>query len=131
MKKRTQPISLRIQSIHSPDLGSLAIALEATEQTGEGRQALDIHRLKGELLIQTPGNEPAAEACFQQAIEAARRRSARSQGLRAAMSLSRLWHGQGKKKEAGKLLEEIYGWFTEGFDTADLKEAKTLLNYLT
>ena len=72
-----------------------------------------------------------AESCFQHAIEVARRQSAKSWELRAAMSLSRLWQKQGKREEARQLLAEVYGWFTEGFDTPDLKEAKALLEELS
>ncbi len=71
-----------------------------------------------------------AEACFWKAIEIARKQQAKSLELRAAMSLARLWQ-QGKKAEAGPMLAEIYGWFTEGFDTADLKEAKALRGELS
>jgi predicted ATPase len=71
-----------------------------------------------------------AEACFHKATEIARRQSAKSLELRAVMSLSRLWQSQGKKKEAHEMLAEIYGWFTEGFDTADLQDAKALLQEL-
>ncbi len=70
------------------------------------------------------------EACFQQAIEIARRQQAKSFELRATMSLCRLWQQQGKQEEAHALLSEIYGWFTEGFDTTDLIEAKALLGAL-
>jgi predicted ATPase len=71
-----------------------------------------------------------AEACFQQALNIARRQEAKSWELRAAMSLARLWLSQGKDQAAYDLLAPVYGWFTEGFDTADLKEAKTLLQKL-
>jgi predicted ATPase len=71
-----------------------------------------------------------AEACFQQALDVARRQEAKSLELRAAVSLSRLWQQQGKRTEAYNLLAPIYGWFTEGFDTADLQEAKALLEVL-
>jgi predicted ATPase len=71
-----------------------------------------------------------AEACFQQALDVARRQEAKSLELRAAMSLSRLWQQQGKRAEARELLAPIYGWFTEGFDTADLQEARVLLEAL-
>ena len=71
-----------------------------------------------------------AESCFRQALEIARRQEAKSLELRAAMSLSRLWQQQGKRAEAYELLAPIYGWFTEGFDTADLQEAKALLEEL-
>src|SRR5205823_3692624 len=77
----------------------------------------------------TPSTQEA-EACFRQAIEIARGQSAKAWELRAVMSLSRLWQQQGKKDEARQMLVEIYGWFTEGFDTADLKEAGALLQEL-
>ena len=71
-----------------------------------------------------------AEACFQQALDVSRQQQAKSFELRAAMSLARLWQRQGKRQEAYDLLAPIYGWFTEGFDTADLKDAKILLQEL-
>jgi predicted ATPase len=83
------------------------------------------------LLLQQAVPEPAqAEACFQHALTIARRQQAKSWELRAAMSLSRLWQRQGKRREARGLLAPIYGWFTEGFDTPDLREAKALLETL-
>jgi predicted ATPase len=92
----------------------------------------EVHRIKGELLLaQVAADEQGAEACFQNALKIARGQSAKSLELRAAMSLSRLWQRQGKKAEAQRLLAGIYGWFTEGFDTADLKQAKALLEELT
>ena len=75
--------------------------------------------------------EEEAEACFLKAIEIARRQQAKSLELRATMSLARLWLRHGKSKEARKMLAEIYGWFTEGFDTADLKDAKAMLEELS
>src|SRR5262245_25235495 len=75
--------------------------------------------------------EQEAEGCFLKAIEIARKQQAKSLELRAVMSLARLWKTQGKKVEARKMLAEIYGWFTEGFDTADLKDAKALLEELS
>jgi adenylate cyclase len=75
--------------------------------------------------------EREAEECFLKAIEIARRQQAKSLELRAVMSLARLWKRQGKKEEARQMLAEIYGWFTEGFDTADLKDAKALLEELS
>ena len=71
--------------------------------------------------------DPEAEICFQQALDVARRQCAKSLELRAAMSLSRLWLRQGKRVEARQLLAAVYNWFTEGFETADLQEARTLL----
>ncbi len=74
---------------------------------------------------------PQAETCFHQALDIARRQQAKSWELRAAMSLARLWQSQGKRQDAHDLLAPVYNWFTEGFDTADLKEAKTLLDQLS
>ncbi len=78
----------------------------------------------------TPDPQAAAEEYFHKAIDIARQQQAKSLELRAVTSLSRLWQKQGKREEAHKMLAEIYGWFTEGFDTADLKEAKALLEEL-
>ena len=90
-----------------------------------------MYRLKGELLLQQAvPDAPQAEACFQQALAVARRQQAKSWELRAAMSLSRLWQQQGKRTEARELLAPIYRWFTEGFDTPDLQEARALLEEL-
>jgi adenylate cyclase len=92
----------------------------------------ELHRVKGELLLASaPNTSGEAEACFNQALDIARKQSARSLELRAATSLARLWQGQGKLKEARDLLAPIYDWFSEGFDTADLKEAKVLLDELS
>lgn len=91
----------------------------------------ELNRIKGQLLLsQAVPNEEQAESCFQQAIKVTRSQSAKSLELRSTMSLSRLWQKRGKKAEARRLLAEIYGWFTEGFDTADLKAAKALLEEL-
>ena len=90
-----------------------------------------LYRLRGELLLQHAVAQPGeAEACFQQALAIARRQQAKALELRAAMSLARLWQRQGKRAEAHALLAPIYGWFTEGFDTADLQEARALLDAL-
>jgi hypothetical protein len=78
-----------------------------------------------------PDSQSEAETCFKKSIEIARCQSAKSLELRAVMSLSRLWQRQGKKDQARQMLAEIYGWFTEGFDTKDLQEAKALLEALT
>jgi len=82
------------------------------------------------LLQQTLTQQEEAEACFQQALTVARRQQAKSLELRATMSLARLWQQQGKRVAARELLAPVYGWFTEGFDTADLQEAKALLEAL-
>jgi predicted ATPase len=91
-----------------------------------------LHRLKGEFLLQgaAEGADRDAEACFQQALAVARRQQAKSLELRAAMSLNRLYRRQGRLDAAGPLLAESYGWFTEGFDTPDLQEARALLDAL-
>jgi predicted ATPase len=91
----------------------------------------ELYRLKGELLLQqVVPDEHQAEACFQQALDIARRQQAKSLELRAAISLSQLWQQQGKRAEAYELLAPIYYWFTEGFDTPDLQDAKALLDEL-
>jgi TOMM system kinase/cyclase fusion protein len=109
----------------------LAEALTQVHKTSESQTEAELHRLKGELLLSlSADNQAEAEACFHQALAVARRQQAKSLELRAAMSLSRLWQQQGKRTEAHQLLAEIYGWFTEGFDTADLQDAKTLLEEL-
>jgi predicted ATPase len=111
-------------------LATLAEALAAAQATGERWAEAELHRLRGSLLLHTGTPQVEVETCFQQALDVARRQQARSLELRAAMSLSRLWHQQGKRKEAYDLLAEVYAWFTEGFDTADLQEAKALLEEL-
>jgi predicted ATPase len=89
----------------------------------------EAHRLRGELLLrQDHPNVAEAQSCFQRAIEIARNQSAKSFELRATMSLARLLVKQGRRDEARTILAEIYNWFTEGFDTADLKDAKALLD---
>jgi predicted ATPase len=106
----------------------LAEALTHADNTGECFYEAELHRLKGELrLQQSSDNHPEAESCFHHALDIARTQQAKSLELRAATSLARLWQQQGKRAEAQALLAPIYGWFTEGFDTADLQEAKALL----
>ena len=113
------------------ELRLLTEALAAFEASGQGDKLTEVHRLQGELLLRQPAPDAAqAEACFQQALAIARRQQAKSWELRAATSLSRLWQQQGKRAEAHELLAPIYGWFTEGFDTADLQDAKALLEEL-
>jgi len=91
----------------------------------------EIHRIKGELLLQQAVPDvPQAESCFQQALAVAHRQQAKSYELRAALSLSRLWQQQGKRAAAYQLLAETYRWFTEGFDTPDLQESRALLDTL-
>jgi adenylate cyclase len=100
--------------------------LAVSNRNGEPFYDAELWRLKGELLtMQDKTSE--AESCFQRAIEIARQQSARSLELRACTSLARLWQTQGKRAEARQVLSEIHAWFTEGFDTADLREATSLL----
>ena len=102
--------------------------LETSEQ---GYIFSEAYRLQGELLLQLAAPDATqAAACFQQALAIARRQQAKSWELRAAISLARLWQRQGKRTDAYELLAPTYGWFTEGFDTADLQEAKALLEEL-
>jgi predicted ATPase len=109
----------------------LAEALEQVDQMGGYWCAAELYRLQGELLLALPVQRPAeAETCFRQVLDVARHQQAKSRALRAAMSLSRLWQRQGKRDAARALLAPIYGWFTEGFDTADLQEAQALLEEL-
>jgi predicted ATPase len=109
----------------------LAEALAHVEYTSERLYEAEVYRIKGELLLQqTVPDVPQADACFQQALAVARRQQAKSWELRAAMSLARLWQREGKHAEARELLAPVYGWFTEGFDTADLQEARALLEAL-
>jgi predicted ATPase/class 3 adenylate cyclase len=110
----------------------LAEALGEAHTTVARYYEAELYRLKGELLlVRSHERHREAETCFRQALEVARRQQAKSLELRAAMSLSRLWRRQDKREEARQLLAEVYGWFTEGFDTADLREAKALLEELS
>ena len=136
----------------------LAVLAEAYGKVGQGEEALavltealalvkhkdermweaELDRLRGELMLtqsrvqrRESRVQKEAEECFQQAVEVARQQQAKSLELRAVMSLSRLWQEQGKKEEARQMLLEIYDWFTEGFDTKDLQEAKALLEELS
>jgi predicted ATPase len=106
-------------------------AMEAAERTKENWCEADIHRTAGDIALMSPEPDPAkAEAHFQRALAIARRQQAKSWELRSAMSMARMWRGQGKRQQAHNLLAPVYGWFTEGFDTKDLKEAKELLETL-
>jgi class 3 adenylate cyclase/predicted ATPase len=112
-------------------LTALAEALAQVDITGERWCESELHRLKGELLLSwSADRQTKAEACFLQALDIASSQQAKSLELRAATSLARLWQKQGKRKEARELLAPIYNWFSEGFDTADLKDAKALLEEL-
>ena len=109
----------------------LAEALAHMDTTGERYFAAEVYWLKGELLWrQAIPDETQAETCLHQALDIARHQQTRAWELRAAVSLARLWQRQGKRAAAQQMLVEIYGWFTEGFDTVDLQEAKVLLEEL-
>jgi predicted ATPase len=123
----------------------LGEALAAAHQTGARYYEAELYRLKGELLLAKEGEREGkghkakgtrqkveeVEACFQQALAVARRQQARSLELRAAMSLSRLWQRHGQKEQARQLLTPIYHWFSEGFDTTDMQQARALLAELS
>jgi predicted ATPase len=112
-------------------LQALAEAHALVEQHEERWWEAEVCRLRGILLLRQTGTSQAeAEAWLQRALDVARSQEAKSWELRAAMSLSRLWQQQGKEAEAHALLLPVYSWFTEGFDTADLQEAKALLEAL-
>ena len=114
---------------HTEDgLQALAEAHTLVEQHEERWWEAEVCRLRGVLLLRQPGTPQAeAETWLQRALDVARHQEAKSLELRAAMSLSRLWQQQGKRQEAYDLLAPIYDWFTEGFDTADLQDARALL----
>ena len=112
-------------------LAVLTEALTHVETTGERWYEPELYRLKGALLLQqSSDNQAEAESCFHKAMAIAQNQRAKSFELRAATSLARLWQQQGKRQEAHDLLAPAYHWFTEGFDTADLKDAKALLDAL-
>jgi predicted ATPase len=121
-------------TLGEPEVGLalLAEALALAETTGERWYEPELYRLKGELLLQLSSDHAAeAASSFQKALEVARSQQAKSLELRAAASLARLWHQQGKRQEAHDLLAPVYHWFTEGFDTADLQDAKALMDELS
>jgi predicted ATPase len=106
-------------------------AMTAVELTKERWNEAELHRIAGEIALMSPERDTAkAEAYFERALAIAREQQAKSWELRAAMSMARLWRDQGKRKEARELLAPVYGWFTEGFDTLDLKQARALLDEL-
>lgn len=106
-------------------------ALSAMESTGERVYEAELYRLKGDSLLMQDASEKEIETNYQQAIDIARRRNTKSPELRATVGLCQLWQSQGKREEAHQILVEIYNWFTEGFDTSDLKKAKDLLDELS
>jgi predicted ATPase len=107
-------------------------AKAAMEDTKEILWEPEVHRIAGEIALKSPQREASkAQACFEHALAVARQQQAKSLELRAAMSLARLWRSQGNVQQARELLAPVYGWFTEGFDTRDLKDAKALLDTLS
>jgi predicted ATPase len=120
-------------TMEQPEAGLtvLSEALALVDKTGEHWYDPELYRLKGELLLQqSSDNATEAESCFRHALGIAQKQQAKSFELRTATSLAKLWHQQGKRQEAHDLLAPVYGWFTEGFDTADLIDAKALLDEL-
>jgi predicted ATPase len=107
-------------------------AMTAVEQTKERWCEPEVNRIAGEIALKSPVPDAAkAQAYFNRALAVARQQQTKSWELRAATSMARLWRDQGKREEARELLAPVYGWFTEGFDTLDLKEAKALLDELS
>jgi predicted ATPase len=106
-------------------------AIRAVDSTKERWFEAEVHRIAGEISLQLPEPDRArAQTYFQNALTISRQQQAKSWELRAAMSMAHLWRDQGKRNEARELLAPVYGWFTEGFDTRDLKEARALLDEL-
>jgi predicted ATPase len=133
-----EPMHLQYLAMAYAELGQLGDAwrciddaIAKVERSKEKRGEAEVHRTAGEIALKssTPDVEKA-EAYFERALAIARQQQAKSWELRAAMSMARLWRDQGKRDEARDLLAPVYGWFTEGFDTLDLKEAKALLDEL-
>ena len=105
--------------------------MNAVDTTKESWWRVEVHRIAGQIVLKSlEPDEVKAEVYFERALTIARQQQAKSWELRAAMSMARLWRDQGKREEARELLAPVYGWFTEGFDTLDLKEAKALLDEL-
>jgi predicted ATPase len=117
-------------TLGQPEAGLTVLteALTLADKTGERWYEPELYRLKGVLLLQpSSDNQAEAETCFHHALDLARSQQAKSFELRTATSLAKLWQQQGKRQEAHDLLAPVYGWFTEGFDTADLQDAEALL----
>jgi predicted ATPase len=136
VRQVTRPYMLGVLASAKADLGKpgeglelLKDALAATEVSGERWWQAELHRLRGRLLVARRQHDES-EACFRWAIEVSSGQRARTLELRAATSLARLWRDRDMNAEARDLLAPVYGWFTEGFDTLDLKEAKILLDAL-
>jgi predicted ATPase len=117
------------QEEHEAAITAVKEGLQVQEKTGYGHWDAELHRLEGIALVGLHRLKEGQDA-FEEALRIARRQQAKSYELRAATSLARLWGELGRSAEARELLAPIYGWFTEGFDTLDLKQAKTLLEEL-
>jgi len=131
-RPRLTPLALlNLARAHAELAGCIGQAITVIETTGETWSEAEVHHIGGEIALLMPNPEAAkAQAYFERALTIARAQQAKSWELRAAMSMVRLWRDQGKRDEARALLAPVYGWFTEGFDTFDLKEAKNLLDEL-
>ena len=105
----------------------LSESMNIINETDHRFREAETYRIKGELLLLKGNSASDVQSCYEKALEVARAQEAKSYELRAAMSLARLWQSQGKKKQAKGVLDKIYGWFTEGFETRDLRDAKQLL----
>ena len=115
---------------HAEALAKIDEAMQSVASTGEGQWIPELHRSRG-LVLLAQNKLAEGEASIRQALELARKQQAKSWELRAATSLARLWGEQGRRTEAHELLASVYGWFTEGFDTADLRDARALLDDLS
>lgn len=122
--------ALAQQGEFSEALAKISEAQQGVASTGEGQWNAELHRSHG-LVLLFQNRAPESEAAFRQALQLARKQRAKSWELRAATSLAHLWADRGCRSEARELLAPVYGWFTEGFDTPDLREAKALLNALS
>ena len=121
-----------LQETRGEALSAIGEAFDAMERNKGPWWEAELHRITGELVLAQHDDDHAeSEKAFSRALTTARHQEAKSLELRAAMSLARLWQAQGKADEARDLLDPIYAWFTEGFDTADVREAKALLDELT
>jgi predicted ATPase len=125
----TLAVALAQQGDHAEGLAGLSEALQSVKATREGFWSAELHRSRG-LVLQFQNKLSESEVAFRQALHLARQQQAKSWELRAATSLARLWGEQGRRAQAQELLAPVYGWFTEGFDTLDLKDAKALLEAL-
>jgi predicted ATPase len=134
----TVPESLSFLAMVHAELGQfddawrcIREAITTVEASKDRQWEAEVHRVAGEIALNSPEpNAVKAEAYFERALTVAREQQAKSWELRAAMSMARLWRDQGKRQQARDLLAPVYGWFTEGFDTLDLKQAKALLDEL-